>query len=291
MDLSQSVIVWRAITLYGRVGLGRFTFATLEGWEDLPDPRQASELRAQDHGRFDAEVFSEARHVLVAGQCGTPAERDTMLAELKASFNFSAKTLLPLRITHAGQTLTADARLLRFKPIPIAWGAGFFGWVAEWVCPDPLRYGDLIAPAPVGFPQAGGGLRFPLFTNGSTVTGYLDFGPPGTTGRITLTNTGTADAWPQFTASGPTPVEGFDIVCVETGERLRFAAAVSAGSTLVLDSATGRVLLNGDADQSGFLTVAEWASIPPGASRTFMFLSRGVLTAASFTATIRPPSW
>ena len=73
MDLTASVITWRDVSLYGRAGLGRFTFKTLDGWEDLPDAQQDSNARPQAHGRFDADVVSDEPHLLAPGPRGTPA--------------------------------------------------------------------------------------------------------------------------------------------------------------------------------------------------------------------------
>jgi len=289
MDLTGSVIVWRDITLYGRADLGRFSFATLDGWEDLPDPRQDSTERPQAHGRFDAPVFGNERHVLVSGRCSTPAERDVMLIELQASFNFHAPDELPLTITQAGRTLTAFARLLRFKPVSPDWGAGFIGWAAEWVCSDPIRYG---APAPVttGFPVLAGGLEFDLFTDGTTDTGVLEFGAASTTGRLIVANPGNEDVWPQFEITGPIDA-GIEVVKVGTGERLRFEGGVSTGSVLVLDSATGLVVIDGYADRSGLLTIRDWSSVPPGGSAEFEFVPLGAFSTAQLTATVSPGFW
>jgi hypothetical protein len=290
MDLTGSVIVWRDLTLYGRADLGRFSFATLDGWEDLPDPRQDSLERPQQHGRFDAPVFGNERHVLVSGRCSSPAERDAMLIELQASFNFHAADPLPLTITQAGRTLTSDARLLRFKPVSPDWGAGFIGWAAEWVCSDPIRYG---APVPVttGFPVLAGGLEYDLYSDGTTDTGFLEFGASSATGRLVVVNAGNEDAWPQFEVTGPVPAEGLDVIRVGTGERLRFEGGVSTGSRLVLDSATGLVIIDGYADRSGLLTIRDWSSVPAGGSAEFEFDPLGAFSAAQLTATVSPGFW
>lgn len=290
MSLSGSTITWRGITLYGRADLGRFSFATLDGWEDLPDPRQESTDRPQQHGRFDAPVFGDGRHVLVSGRCASPAERDAMLIELQASFNFHAPEALPLTITHAGRTLTSDARLLRFKPISPDWGAGFIGWAAEWVCSDPLRYG---APVSVttGFPQLAGGLEFDLYTDGAADTGVLEYGAASTTGRMVMTNPGNEDVWSLFEVLGPVPAEGFDILRVGTGERLRFVGGVPAGSRLVLDSATGVIAIDGYADRSGLLTVRDWFPVPAEGSVEIAFVPLGAYSTAQLTATVSPGFW
>lgn len=290
MDLSQSVITWRDVTLYGTAGPGRLTFATLDGWEDLPDPRQESTARPQAHGRFDAPVFGDARRVLASGRCSTPAERDAVLVELQASFNFNAPDELPLIITLAGRTLTSYARLTRFKPTSDAWGAGFFGWAAEWVCSDPLRYAAAVSVS-TSFPALAGGLEFDLFTDGTTDTGVLEFGVASTAGRVVVTNDGNADVWPQFEIAGPVPVEGFELVVVGTGERLRYTGDVPAGSRLVLDSGTGVVSIDGYADRSGLLTVRDWFAIPPGGSVEIVFVPLGASSAATLSATVSPGFW
>jgi len=290
MDLTGTIIVWRDITLYGRADLGRFSFFDWSGWEDLPDPKHEETDRPQAHGRFDAPVFSDGRHVIVSGRCSSPAERDAMLAELQASFNFQAPDPLPLTITHAGRTLTADARLLRFKPTSPAWGAGFFGWAAEWVCSDPLRYGAPVQ-ATAGFQALAGGLEYDLYTDGTTDTGVLEFGTSSAPGRLRITNLGNADVWPQFEVTGPVSVEGFDVIRVSTADRLRFEGDVPAGSRLVLDSATGLVIIDGYADRSGLLTIRDWSSVAPGGSAEFEFIPLGTFSAAQLTATVSPGFW
>jgi hypothetical protein len=289
MDLTGTTIVWRDITLYGRADAGRFSFFDWSGWEDLPDPRQDSSERPQAHGRFDAPVFGQERHVIVSGRCQSPAERDAMLVELQASFNFHAPDPLPLTITHAGRTLTSDARLLRFKPVSPDWGAGFIGWAAEWTCADPIRYGQPV-PVTTGFPVLTGGLEFDLFTDGTTDTGFLEFGAASATGRLVVANPGNEDVWPQFEIAGPLDT-GLEVVRVGTGERLRFEGGVSVGSALVLDSATGLVVIDGYADRSGLLTIRDWSSVAPGGSAEFEFVPLGSFSAAQLTATVSPGFW
>lgn len=290
MDLSSTVIIWRDVTLYGHRDLGRFTFSELDGWDSLPDARQDSNARPQAHGRFDAEVFSDERHVMASGLCQTAAERDAMLAELQASFNFSARTPLPLRITHAGRTLTADARLLRFKPTPVNWGAGFFGWAAEWVCADPLRYGDPVS-VPTTFPTLRGGLEYDLYTDGTTDTGYLEYGAASDTGRIMVTNTGSAEASVLFQVAGLVDSLGFDIAQIDTDKRLRFVGPVATGSTLVMDGGTGNVLIDGSGERGGQLIIRDWPLIGPHSSVELAFIPLGSTTNARLTAVVRPGSW
>lgn len=287
---STTSITWRGVTFYGTSGAGRYTFATLEGWEDLPDARQEEYDRPSQHGMFDADVYSGARRVLASGRCSSPAERDVMLAELKAAFSLTPTTTLPLVIDHAGKVLTVGARLLRFKPTSPAWGSGFWGWAAEWICPDPLRYAaPVVTWTP--FAQMLGGLEFDLFTDGVVDTGFLEFGDPGAiTGLVAVSNSGSAQAWPVFTVAGPTPPEGFDLVDSVTGSRLRYTGVIPSSSTLTIDSATGLVTLDG-VDRKPYLTIREWFSIAPDSSASILFSPRGGPTSAVLTVTVTPPSW
>jgi hypothetical protein len=130
------------------------------------------------------------------------------------------------------------------------------------VCPDPYKYGPeqqftTALPAP-----GASGLTFPLFDG----TGLLEFGAPGNSGRITLSNPGTEDAWPTFTVSGPV-LGGLSITDVATGRQIVYAGDVPAGANLlVIDAAAGRAYLNG-ADRTGELTVEAVVARPAGRRR------------------------
>lgn len=286
--LSESVIEWGDLSLHGTPGAGRLTFRTLDGWEGF-DGEVEDYDRPGAHGAFDSPVYVRARRVLVTGRAGSRQERDAVLARIGASMT---PGVADLRITHAGRALTTRARLLRYSPTPPpqAWGAGFFEWAAEWRCADPLRYADAVS-LDTGFATPGGGLAFPLFTDGTTDVGYLDFGAPGSTGRVTLpVQPGTAPGQTQFVVEGPTPP--FSIVHVESGRRIRFAQAVAAGASLVIDPAAGSALLNGgDVDYSGLLTRWEWEPVRNGESATFAFLPDGPVAAGSLTVTHRAAWW
>lgn len=290
MSLTGTTIIWRNLTLYGKASAGRFSINSLEGWEELPSSRQDSIARPQSHGRFNASVYGDERHVIVSGRCNSVAERDAMLAELQASLNFHPTDELPLTITNAGRTLTSYARLLRFKAPSPDWGSGLIEWSAEWVCADPLRYGDLLSYVRT-FAALTGGLEFDLYTDGATDTGWLEYGVLAATNRLTLTNLGDEDVWPQFDIAGPIPIEGFDIVCVTNGTRLRYQGSVPDGSHLVIDSATGSVVLDNSADRSGLLTLRDWVAVPAGGSLEFEFDSLGAYSTATLTASISPGWW
>lgn len=291
MALSGTTLVWRGLTIHGTRS-ARHWMGSLDGWEDLPAPRNASQPRLGGHGRFSAPVWSDERVIVVTGGCSTPAERDVLLRELQAVMTLSGSSLTePLTIDNAGRRLTVGAQLTRFKPSMSTWSSGYFHWAAEWVCPDPLRYSDPIA-LPATFPTRAGGLQYPLYTDGAGgILGYLDYGAPSATGRVTLTNPGTADVPVLLQVTGPIPPQGFDVIQVGSGKRLTFEDPVGEGSILVMDGATGAVVIDGNADRAGRLTWRDWPIVPAGGSVELLFSPRGPWSEATMTAVFRPGWW
>lgn len=293
MTLPETRIEWEGLTLYGTRGPGRLTFRTLAGWEGF-EGRTSMTDRELAHGAFDGPVLGNAKRVTVTGRAGSPTERDAILALLGDTFVPGAVDSVPrdLRITKGGRTLTAGARLLRYAPVVSAWGAGWFEWAAEWVCPDPIRYGDPVSVV-TGFPEHNGGLHFPLFTNRQRRVGVLSYGARSKSGRATLINPGSAYMPALFQVTGPVPAEGFDLIAAGTGRRLRFVDPVAAVSTLVIDAATGLATVDGEYDRSGRLTIRDWEAfhVPPRGSLDVAFVPLGPSSTATLTAVSRPGWW
>src|SRR5690606_29987992 len=156
-------VEWVDLTFYGRPGPGhRYTFRELEGWEGW-DAVWRGGPRARPHGAHGDGADVPARTLPMPGLCAPPEGR---AAPPAASADRFVPAKEPLRVTHGGRRLTAEARLVRWRPVAVAWGAGFFAWEAQWVCPDPLRYGPLQSVT-TGFPELVGGLRYPLYTDGA----------------------------------------------------------------------------------------------------------------------------
>jgi len=251
-----------------------FQVSNIEGWEGLPGVRESWSARPNAHGVFDHRVWAEQRVVTVSGWCHSREERDALFQKLGGMLVLHAD-VEPLTIRFAGRTLTADARLTRYQPKLDHYLSGdYWPFTVEWVCPDPLRYGpDVEAATPM--PTASGGLQFDLFTDGEGAnTGFLEFGELSEDGRIVVSNGGTADAWPVFRFGGPI-LGGVSVRNRETGNVLRYTGDIPDGSELVIDTGTGRVLLDG-VDRSVSLTVREWTPVPAGSSREFVASARSV---------------
>ena len=294
MTLSGSSVTWRGLTFVGSRGDGsRPWFDTLDGWEELPPARRDGQARQSGHGTFDSAVWSDERVVILAGACMSATERDAQLMAISGAMTFESGPTEPLTVTHAGRTLTGNARLTRFKAPPGKdWASGRFTWAAEWVCADPLRYASPVTVS-TGFPVQSGGLEFDLYTDSTTDTGFLEYGVAGATGRILPTNTGNAAAWPVYEITGPIPDEGFEIRAVGSGGVIRFEGSIPSGSTLLIDSAQGAetALMDGVSDRSGQVTQLDPMPIPSNGSLELAFINLGAISAAQLTASFSPGSW
>ena len=273
-----------------RLGDTSWVLSSLDGWDDSGSGvRGERGERPQAHGNFDTPMFRTGRSIAVAGHVLCPTRSAAAAVVQRLSALGADGRELDITVTDPDlPSMSASVRIAD-KPI-VAWQGGrTVGYAGEWWAADPLRYGDTINES-TSFPFAAGGLEFPLFTDGVTDTGYLEFGAQGSTGRVTVTNIGTAATSPQFEVTGPTPP--FSIVHVESGRRLSFAQSVAAGDRLLIDSATGLVVLNGgDVDYSGMLTRAEWSPVGPGESATFAFIPDGPYADGTLTVIFRPAWW
>lgn len=146
-------------------------------------------------------------------------------------------------------------------------------------CPDGVRIGEEQS-ASTGLPANGGGLTYPL-------TYPLDYGATGSTGQVSVTNTGTAATPVLYVVEGPLP-DGFEVS--SDGVRHRYLAEVGAGQSITVDSADGTVLLDGSSDRRANLIVDDWFTVPAGQSKTFQFtaIDGSTAPAASMTVSIRP---
>lgn len=293
-DLTGATLTWRGVSFHGsRASGGRFTFATLDGWEELPPSSRSAFGRPSSHGTMGSAPLSEAREIRVSGLCRTAAERDAMLAELGDTFRYAEADARAeeLTIDLGGRELMARCFITRYRAPLDLWSAGLFRWQVEFVADDPLRYASRVS-ATTSFPVASGGLRFPLYSDGAgTDVGSLDFGDPPTSGRLSLSNSGTAATPIQHEIAGPVGADGFEIVDVATGARLTYIGAVPSGSTLLLDGATGAVLLDGSADRGSLLTDRSWPVAGRGQTVELFFRNRGSYEAGALTSSLAPAFW
>ena len=263
----------------------------LEGWFDGTEVRSETLARQQAHGDFEVPSWHGGRIVsaVVSRRCASDAQAGAARREFAAMLAGGAFDDLTV-VEADGHATSARVRLnartlVRWFPHSQRVRA-----VVELYAPDPLRYADATNLSTT-FATSSGGLEFPLFTDGTDDTGFLEFGEQGSTGRVSLpVQDGTAPGHTQLLVTGPVPP--FSIVRVETGRRIAFARSVPAGDRLLIDTATGSALLNGgDVDYSGLLTHWEWDPINPGEAATFAFLADGPTDTGTLTVIHRAAWW
>jgi hypothetical protein len=280
------------ITSDGQDGTNWLT--QLEGWEGTPPTRFDDVQRLNAHGSFTTPVWAAPRVVTATGFSLSDTARDAVFAATGYPMQVpGAAAASTLAVTTVGRSLSAAAQLTRYAPVILTrgfWQVGHFPWVIEWRCTDPLRYGPTIIGGPITMPTSGGGLVFPLFI----VAGVITWGTVPAPQIINLANTGNAPTTVILTVSagGTALTGGFQIVETTTGSVLRYVDDLPAGSTVVFDSATGSVTLNGTADRRGSLTVASWWQIPAGVTRSIILQGLiGSSATATLTASTRPAYW
>lgn len=156
------------------------------------------------------------------------------------------------------------------------------GIAIDMTAEDPRKYGPPQFDS-AGLPTPGTGLVYPI-------TYPLDWGQPGSGGRITLTNAGTAPAAPVFHVAGG--LSSVTITEAGSGKRLILSREIPVGSTVKFDGRRRRVTLDGVTDiSSNFLTRREWPLIAPGHSSTFLFSGTATGGVPSLTGELQSAWW
>lgn len=277
--MADTEITWAGLTLGGD---SDYSVLSITGWEELAGLTDMSAARVRGHGDHLGDQFSQARIVTVTGEIVDSVDRDSLARALE-SVTSVRSGLQDLTIELFGQALTAQGRIVqRALTIGQEYDFGAVPFALQWRCPDPLRYGPAVTTS-TGLPTTSGGLVYPL-------TYPLSYGSAGSSGQLTLTNSGTADAPILFVVSGSLP-NGFEISAA--GQRLTYPAAVPSGQPVTIDTGSGSVTVEGTADRRTTLTNADWMQVPAMSSLTVQFTSLGGTydPAANLTASYRPAYW
>lgn len=259
-----------------------------DGWSDSPDVRLATPVRPNWDGAFNRQHYYSPRLVTLKGRALYPS-LSAYRSGQRAFASLLGSRLATLTVEDGLGPLSAEVRLA--GPVRSRMRSPLLmEWQIDLLAPDPRKYGPEQVVS-TGLALETGGLEFPLFTDGSVDVGFLDFGDSTSTGRVTLSNPGTAQARPVFTVTGDL-ADGFELVETYTGSRLRYEGPVtSQGDAVTLDSATGRVRL-GTADRGGMLTRNDWFGLPANGAREVLFLSNGAYSpTAQLTVSVRPTYW
>jgi hypothetical protein len=236
---------------------------SLTAWFKLPDIDVKLNKRPNAHGTYLPDrLFAKEARVPMSGKYfgANYLAAATFRDRLAAMFNDG--TPVSVTVTDDLGPSSRIGFLVAFEP---AWKPdGHFEFDVEFAFPDPRRYGVLASPS-VGLPSASSGLVFPLY---STAGGTRDYGTPGSSGRVSFTNTGNTTTYPTLlVGAGGDFAGGFTITEVETGRTLVYSAP-TLGGVVRLDSRTQRATIAGG-DVTTNLTRREWPAIPARTSRQY----------------------
>lgn len=262
-----------------------WVIADLVGWYSMPDSKSPIDEIPQQHGAFDPGVDwrTSAAISFTAGYIGTShAECVSAVEQFNGALANSSNT--PMRVTDGGR---ATSRTVSVRHVGVP---DFFDYdqhevhfAVDMIAPDPFRYGDAVT-ASAGLPSLAGGLTFPI-------TFPITFTSTGDPGRIVLSNEGTQETWPQFTVRGGLS-DGFSLVAVETGREIRFEFPLSDTDEVTVDPRSGQAWINDPSNAvGGFLTVRDWWSVPPGASRTVQFNGLGSVSGSPLLTGVIAPAY
>lgn len=259
-------IVFPAVTDHG------WYFFNLRGWHGQTSDKVRKEERPQAHGAFaSARSLRSSRGISfeVGYRDGTTTEVEEAVNEL-SSFGAEGPIVITVEddLSVTRRTVTVDS-IPDNDPDRRYTGDMMVGLVAA----DSRRYAVVPQTASTGPAQPGPGLVFPEVWP-------LVWPGGGSSGRITLTNTGKAPSAPTFTLQG-----GFDtamITCIETGARLGLNRQVPVGSTVLIDTENRTAVIDGQSSVSRWIQFREWEMIPAGASRTYQLDATGVIVTPGY---------
>lgn len=277
------------------------TVRTIDGWFEGPPVRAgAGTARLNQHGQFSQRGFRDSRLITVTvhHHATSRVAALQMIDQLNAYLADGQSGIFAVDDRELG---TRYCRVSLSGTPSVAWDGvhGDFDYTYELLAADPRKYGADISIHEARPPIQPGGLRYDLFGSigvgeeeaEDDSPGVLDFGLPSFEGIATVQNTGTAESAVQFQIRGP--ALGFlitEIAMDGEGRRIESSMEIAPGSYLDIDTATGLVTLDGVADRSASLSVAQFGpGLMGGEVRTYQFDSNHV--DARLTVKVVPAWW
>lgn len=222
------------------------TFMTqITGWDDLPGVDSGNALRANAHGGWAGKKLAGQRIITWEGRFSPalPGLWAEKLKELRSALTLPRGTEEePIVIRSHDETKLVFGAVVQ-RAIPMDRSYGYYGakLSVQFECSDPRKYSlgenvwNLELP-----PQIDVGLTYPL-------TYPLDYGVEVTSSIGSLFNDGDVTTPVELVFNGP--VVNPALISMTSNTRLEFQITLDADETLVVNTRTGTVMLNGVADR------------------------------------------
>lgn len=264
-----------------------------DGWVGPPAPRTARVDRPAGPGSFRSVAYRSARVISLEFVAIAPDQATIRLVEDQvAAVASDPARLYELVVTEAGVSRSImveldDATL----SVPRTWCSTDFS--VRVAAPDPRKHDANWQSPLANLGVAGtGGADFTA-PGASFAAPGLDFGTPGTVSAATVTNGGTASAYPLFTITGPaTNPQVSDAL---TGVSLQYAGTLATDDVLTINCDEfptqgypgHSCYLNSTLNRRANLLIpSEWPSVAPGSSATYS-LRATAFTSATVTVSLR----
>lgn len=260
----------------------------LRAWYKLATPDVPLSKKANAHGFFDPKrLYAGKSEPMITGTYfgSSLADAQEQRVRLNGFFSDGESVKMTVENTDSGEKTSRTVYMTDCDP---DWNHFWeFDFEISFVAPDPRRYGDLVNYPDTKIPSASSGLVWPLGSSSSGL--YFDWGTPGESGQIVITNPGNATAYPTIiVGGGGVFTAGARIVEIETGDELTYPLPIDSVSVLTLNSRTHRARL-GLSDVTDDLTSRDWFSIPPKGKRTYQINPLGPTTGSpTYRATLAP---
>ena len=252
-------VVLGSLDLSGTEGGGvRWTTERVDGWDGSPASTLSLTQKPRAIGAWAGEAFGTARHLVIVGSVSAPTE--DALTDAMDRLNASC-SLDDTSLTVGKGTSSRTVTVRRSDDVIPTMGSTLDAdWSIQLVAPDPRKYGTALTGT-TGLPATTGGVLIPA-TFPITITETI------TSGQVSVTNLGNADAPVTLTLTGPTigSLVGPIITHYPSGRRLVFPADkyVPAGESWVIDCTNRQVLAGGTEPRTGWLSERGWPVLVPG---------------------------
>lgn len=263
----------------------------MEGWEETPGLDSGTVLRASEHGAWPGLHYAQTRIVTLSVIVRSePGQMYGAIRQLAAATPIDQLDEVPLVAQFDEETpqLIFARCIRRAVQVGRSNRTGLARGSLQWEATDPRKYALLESQVTTALPQPEPGLAFPLAFP-------LDFGTPGSSGNVTVVNTGDAPSNPAFAITGPCSRPA--ITNLHTGLVLEYDLALGPSDVLYIDTQEGTVTLNGQTANRLYTATTRSAPegsfvLPPGStSLAFRSDDNPSDPAASLVATWRSAYW
>ncbi len=248
---------------YGDLLLGPGTpvrWKSVTGWEDTPGNDSGTVARADGHGAYPGRLLAQTRTITVTDVVirTEPGAMSTAVRTLSASTALRDDEIpLVIKLDDAPALMCWARCLRRSVPVTSGYRIGVAeGGALQFEATDPRRYALVEQRVEARLPRPEPGLDWHP-APGEGLVWPLDFGTPGSTGGMTVTNEGDAPAAPLIEFRGP--VDRPSLTNVSNGDVIEYDIVLDAADVLLVDTAAGTVTLNGTASR---LDTATSRSVP-----------------------------